>query len=93
MLRYVDSTRASIWVETSEPCVVTVCGRWGTPTFAVHGHHYAIVDLEGFEGEYTVELNGEQVWPESDRPSRIRLLPPEGAGEGDVRLVPHQRAP
>ncbi|MEU4325663.1 alkaline phosphatase D family protein [Nonomuraea dietziae] len=96
MLRYVDSTRASIWVETSEPCVVTVCGRWGTPTFAVHGHHYAIVDLEGFEGEYTVELNGEQVWPESDRPSRIRLLPPEGPERvmfGSCRTsVPHDAA-
>ncbi|MFD1937251.1 alkaline phosphatase D family protein [Nonomuraea mangrovi] len=95
MLRYVDSTRASIWMETDQPGVVTVCGRWDTPTFSVHGHHYAIVDLEGFEGEYTVEVDGEPVWP-VDRPSRIRLMPPQGPSRlmfGSCRTsVPHDPA-
>ncbi|MET9337451.1 alkaline phosphatase D family protein [Nonomuraea sp. NPDC003804] len=95
MLRYVDSTHAAIWVETDQPGVVTVCGRWDTPTFTVHGHHYAIVDLEGFQGEYTVEVNGEQVWP-IDRPSRIELMPPEGPSRvmfGSCRTsVPHDAA-
>jgi hypothetical protein len=42
MLRYVDETSASIWVETSEPCEVTVevdGTRAADRTFTVHGHH------------------------------------------------------
>ncbi|MFC4529431.1 alkaline phosphatase D family protein [Sphaerisporangium dianthi] len=65
MLRYVDETSASIWVETSDPCEVAieVAGARATErTFTVHGHHYAIVDVEE-TGAYTVELDGRRVWP------------------------------
>src|SRR5690349_1010498 len=70
MLRYVDETSASIWVETSDPCevAVEVAGARATErTFTVHGHHYAIVDVEE-TGSYTVELDGRQVWPLEDLP-------------------------
>ncbi|GII54975.1 alkaline phosphatase [Planotetraspora thailandica] len=77
MLRHADASSASIWVETSEPCEVTVDvggTRTSGRTFTVHGHHYAIVDAEG-SGAYTVELDGRQVWPVEDFPeSRIRPL-------------------
>lgn len=85
MLRYVDSTSASIWVETAAPGTVTVQagGRaYDDRTFTVHGHHYALVDLTELDGDvdsYRVLLDGEQVWPlEGTPPSRIRLLPPGG---------------
>ncbi|WP_214411961.1 alkaline phosphatase D family protein [Sphaerisporangium fuscum] len=75
LLRYVDETIASVWVETGEPCEVTVAAggtRATERTFTVHGHHYAIVDVEG-TGAYTVELDGRRVWPLEGFPeSRIR---------------------
>lgn len=97
MLRYVDSTSASIWVETSEPCEVTVEG-FSARTFTVHGHHYAIVDLVDLPGDidsYTVRLDNDLVWPVG-APSRIRLIPPEGPARvafGSCRTsVPHDAA-
>ncbi|MFF4617194.1 alkaline phosphatase D family protein [Nonomuraea jabiensis] len=103
MLRYVDSVSASIWVETAEPCTVTIeaDGRsYRSPTFTVHGHHYAIVDLVELSqdiGSYSVRLDGEQVWPLAGRPpSRIRLLPADGVRKlafGSCRTsVPHDAA-
>ncbi|WP_370019292.1 alkaline phosphatase D family protein [Planotetraspora sp. GP83] len=65
MLRYVDETSASIWVETTEPCEVAIAVggvRATDRTFSLHGHHYAIVDVEG-TGPYSVELDGRRVWP------------------------------
>ncbi|MFI7125297.1 alkaline phosphatase D family protein [Nonomuraea sp. NPDC050153] len=103
MLRYVDSVSASIWVETAEPCTVTIeaDGRsYRSPTFTVHGHHYAIVDLVELSqdiGSYSVRLDGDQVWPLAGRPpSRIRLLPADGLRKlafGSCRTsVPHDAA-
>ena len=70
LLRYVDETCATVWVETDRACTVTVRagGRTASrPTFAVHGHHYALVDVEGLpvgsRTPYVVELDGEPVWP------------------------------
>ncbi|MER6577537.1 alkaline phosphatase D family protein [Nonomuraea sp. NPDC001023] len=103
MLRHVDSVSASIWVETSEPCTVTVetaDGAYRSPTFTVHGHHYAIVDLVDLSQDiasYSVSLDGDQVWPLTGRPaSRVRLLPAEGPRRlafGSCRTsVPHDSA-
>lgn len=71
MMRYVDETSASIWVETLEAARVAVRagGReWEARTFAVHGHHYALVPLDGLAAgtvtPYTLEIDGTQVWPE-----------------------------
>ncbi|MER6944953.1 alkaline phosphatase D family protein [Nonomuraea sp. NPDC000554] len=111
MLRYVDADSATVWVETGEPCTVTVraasagdstgdSAAYSAPTFTVHGHHYALVDLTGLTADvdsYAVELDGERVWPLEGRPaSRIRLLGAEGPHTlafGSCRTsVPHDTA-
>ena len=80
LLRYTDTTCATVWVETDRPCEVEVLGH-RAPTWAVHGHHYALVLIEGLEcgteTEYGVTLDGQQVWPEpgsSYPPSVIRTF-------------------
>jgi hypothetical protein len=80
LLRHVDQTSATVWVETDQPCEVEVLGATAR-TFEVCGHHYALVmltDLEpGSRLPYEVRLDGATVWPppESTLPqSRIRTL-------------------
>ena len=74
LLRYVDHTSATVWVETDENCTVQVEAddrSWSAPTFAVHGHHYALVEVEGLEpgtiSPYAVTLKdrvgAHRVWP------------------------------
>ena len=79
LIRYVDQTSASIWVETTDDAHVTVRAghrAWGARTFAVHGHHYALVEAEDLEPgtitPYSVEVDGSTVWP-----------PARGADGGD----------
>ncbi|MBW3561003.1 MAG: alkaline phosphatase D family protein [Actinobacteria bacterium] len=66
MLRYVDETCATIWVETDAACDVEVLGSRAS-TFHVEGHHYALVVVEGLEpgstNPYGVHLDGERAWP------------------------------
>jgi hypothetical protein len=66
LLRYVSTTEATVWVETSEACEVEVRGR-REPAFGVDGHHYALVRIDGLEPgglyEYEVALDGERHWP------------------------------
>lgn len=66
LLRYVDQTRATVWVETSGPAEVEVLGHTAR-TWSVHGHHYALVRIEGLEPDsttpYEVKLDGRTVWP------------------------------
>ena len=86
LLRYVDDTTASVWVEASTSSVVTVIAgehHVSAPTFAVHGHHYALVELDdldpGTRTAYQVEIDGEPVWPLPDSehpPSVIATLKP-----------------
>ena len=90
MLRYVDETSATIFVETSAPCVVSICGT-ETYTFEVSSHHYALVVIEGLTPgsviEYHVELNGVMRWPIAGAnfpPSVIRTL---GGGTRPLRLL------
>ena len=75
LLRYVDEVSASIWVETRDAAVVTVTVGDRTlraQTFAVHGHHYALVAVDGLEPgtvtSYTVEVAGARVWPPEQSP-------------------------
>ncbi|MGW4228913.1 alkaline phosphatase D family protein [Streptomyces sp. NPDC004980] len=74
LLRYVDwesGSRATVWVETTRPCTAEVrCadGASGSsPTFAVEGHHYALVVVTGLTPgsttAYEVLLDGRRVWP------------------------------
>jgi hypothetical protein len=83
LLRYVGETEATLWVETSEPCEVSVLSS-RTPTFCVRGRHYAIAYVKGLEPgsryEYTVQLDGETVWPDpgSAMPAPSIRTPKEG---------------
>lgn len=78
LLRYADDTSATVWIETSGPACVEVLGQ-RTGTFSVGGRHYGLVMIEGLQPgiciEYTVKLDGAEVWPEPDTglpPSVIR---------------------
>jgi hypothetical protein len=80
LLRYVDATRATVWVETDAACTVDVLGH-GAETFCVFGRHYAIVVVEGLEPDsttpYEVRLDDALVWPRADYalpPSVIRTI-------------------
>ena len=70
LIRYVDETSASLWVETRADARVTVRAgghSWQSRTFAAHGHHYAMVVADGLEPgsitPYQVDIDGTQVWP------------------------------
>jgi phosphodiesterase/alkaline phosphatase D-like protein len=84
MLRHVDATSATVWVETSDPCEVSVLS--GTQrTFRVGDRHYALVLIDGLRPgtstEYEVRLDGEKAWPAADSsypPPRIRTPRPGG---------------
>jgi hypothetical protein len=83
MLRHVDETSATVWVETDAACTVTVLGA-EQRTFRVGDRHYALVcveDLEpGTSTPYEVHLDGDRVWPPADTKMpgpRIRTLVPE----------------
>lgn len=107
LLRYVDATNATVWVETTAPGDVEVACQDGpvasSQTFTVHGHHYALVVLEGLTAgathPYTVRVDGYQVWPDPDSqfpPSVIRTIDPEQPlrlAFGSCRTTaPHDRA-
>ncbi|MDF1602490.1 alkaline phosphatase D family protein [Nocardioides sp. YIM 152315] len=89
LLRYVDATSATVWVETAAPGEVAVTAgehRAAARTFGAHGHHYALVELDGLAPAtitpYVVHVDGEQVWPSTDPeladfpPSVISTLEP-----------------
>ncbi len=70
LMRYVDETSAGIWVETAGAATVTVVAAdrsWSHQTFAVHGHHYALVEVDGLEPgsvtPYSVRVDDSEVWP------------------------------
>ncbi|WP_141579403.1 alkaline phosphatase D family protein [Actinomadura sp. WMMA1423] len=89
-LRHVSHHTATIWVETDRPCEVRVVNREqgvdaAARTFTAHGHHYAIVEIDGLAPgariPYEVEADGETVWPEAGSglpPSSIRTLREHG---------------
>ena len=74
LLRYVDGTSASVWVETRAPAAVRVevdlpgggTGGGSTRTLALHGHHFALVVVRGLP---------------AGRRLPYRVLVDEGAGE------------
>lgn len=81
ILRYVDATSATVWVETNVPCEVEILGR-RVRTFHVDGHHYALVTIRslppGSAESYEVHLDGTRRWPPRDwtlPASRIQTLP------------------
>jgi PhoD-like phosphatase len=102
VLRYVGEREATVWVETDRGCEVEVLGHRET-TFAVCGHHYALICVEGLEPAsvypYEVALDGHVAWPDADAasfpPAAIRT---RGGGRplriafGSCRVAfPHER--
>jgi hypothetical protein len=89
LLRYLDETRATVWVETSEDCEVEILGHKAR-TWTVHGHHYALVLIEGLRPasatEYEVRLDGVRVWPTEDSPYGPSVIRTPRA-DGEFRLT------
>ncbi|HEV2821374.1 MAG TPA: alkaline phosphatase D family protein, partial [Solirubrobacteraceae bacterium] len=89
MLRHVESTQATVWVETDAACKVGVLGR-AAPTFCVAGHHYALIELTGLEPgatlPYTVELDGVHAWPPPGDPFPQPVIQP-AQSNSEARLV------
>jgi hypothetical protein len=96
LLRYTGTEDATIWVETDAACRVEVDIEGGEActrrTFAVAGHHYALLHCEGLKpgttSRYEVRLDGERVWPEEDTsfpPSVIRTH--GGDPEAETRIL------
>ncbi len=90
MLRYVDQTSATIFVETDRPCRVTV-NAFETTTFTVGAHHYALVIAEGLEPgtttEYQVHLDGALCWPPPDSPFPPSVIRTLGGADRAVKLL------
>jgi phosphodiesterase/alkaline phosphatase D-like protein len=89
VLRHVDETSATVWLETDRSAEVTIEAGdvvTGARTFAAHGHHYALVEVTGLPPgtatAYRVLVDGDQVWPPADEdfadfpPSVIPTLEP-----------------
>jgi hypothetical protein len=101
ILRYTGSTQATVWVETDGPCEVAVLDA-RQRTFAVEGHHYALVVLDDLEQgavrPYEVALDGTRVWPPDDGrpPSTIHTREHERRARlifGSCRVGDPERAP
>ncbi|MEU9291379.1 alkaline phosphatase D family protein [Streptomyces sp. NPDC048275] len=94
LLRYVDGSSATFWVEASRPCTAEVRCADGTrgeaPTFQVAGHHYALVPVSGLTpgttSAYEVLLDGTTVWPPPDSPFPPSVVRTPGA-EDPVRIA------
>jgi hypothetical protein len=100
LLRYVDATEATVWVETDAACEVEILGSTQR-TFHVAGHHYALVHVTGLEENavhpYEVRLDGEPRWPDPNSelpPSVIRTSGHQGRLKlafGSCRVtLPHE---
>nr|WP_203689274.1 alkaline phosphatase D family protein [Streptomyces sp. SID12488] len=92
LLRYADSSSATVWVEASRPCTAEARCADGvggeTRTFQVAGHHYALIPVTGLTPgtttPYEVLLDGVRVWPlpDSPFPPSVIRTPEVRAGEG-----------
>ncbi|WP_432054315.1 alkaline phosphatase D family protein [Streptomyces sp. bgisy022] len=100
LLRHVDGSSATVWVETSRPgtaevrCADGAGGR--ADTFRVAGHHYALVEVSGLTPgtavPYEVHLDGTRVWPLPDAPSpglppSVIATPGRADEAGDTRIA------
>ncbi len=91
VLRHVGETTAQVWVQTSTAATVAVLDA-SARTFEVAGHHFAIVPVTGLPPDtrtpYTVEIDGEQVWPQPTSPFPPSVIPTRGpATAGRAQLV------
>ena len=82
LLRHVNETSGCVWVETEDAGTVSLTAgdhHAEARTFRVHGHHYALVCVEGLEPgtktPYTVAVDGQQAWPPADSPHPPSVIP------------------
>ncbi|MEU0836649.1 alkaline phosphatase D family protein [Streptomyces sp. NPDC005969] len=100
LLRYVDwetGSTATVWVEADRPTTAEVrcaSGASGSSrTFAIAGHHYALVVVTGLTPDsttaYEVLLGGRRVWPLKDSgfPASTITTPPASADDTGDRPV------
>ncbi|MFD8735406.1 alkaline phosphatase D family protein [Streptomyces sp. NPDC059618] len=95
LLRYVDGSAATFWVEASRPCTAEVrCadGARGTArTFQIAGHHYALVPVSGLTPgtvtPYEIRLDGTAVWPLPGSPFPPSVVRTPGADDSAVRVT------
>jgi hypothetical protein len=96
LLRYAGTEDATIWVETDAACRVEVRIEGAPPcsrrTFAVAGHHYALLHCRGLEPDsaapYEVLLDGVRAWPLADSrfpPSVVRTH--SGSNGASTRIL------
>ncbi len=87
LLRHVTETTATIWMETSDRCDVSILGST-TRTFTVEGHHFALVIVDGLQPgtttEYTVSLGDHVAWPLPGDPFPAPTIRTLGAGSQRV---------
>ncbi|MGH4027991.1 alkaline phosphatase D family protein [Actinomycetota bacterium Odt1-20B] len=95
LLRYVDGSAATVWVEADRPCTAEVRGGGrvlgSAATFQVAGHHYALVPVSGLrpgsETAYEVRLGESVVWPLADSPYPASVIRTPGDGERALRVT------
>lgn len=84
IVRYVGTETATLWFEMAESANITVVTdadvRGSERTWGVHGHHYALVPLEGLPANATVHyevfVDERRVWPpEVGRPPSTPSMP------------------
>ncbi len=102
MLRYVDDSVATVWVQTDVPCEVEILGA-RERTWCVEGLHFALVAVAGSaqDGDvpYEVRLDGQTVWPQEDSgfpASTIRYADPHRRADvlfGSCRITRPHEAP
>ena len=89
VLRYVDATEATVWVETDAACEVEILGSTQR-TFHVAGHHYAVVHVTGLEENaahpYEVALDGERALARARAPSSPPSLIRTTGHQGRLKL-------
>ena len=91
VLRHVGETTAQVWVQTSRAATVTVLDATAS-TFEVSGHHFALVPVTGLtpgsSTPYTVEIDGERVWPPPVSPFPPSVIRTRGpATDGRNRIL------
>lgn len=95
VLRYTDrSGTATVFLETARACTVSITTDddrvTTTPTWSVHGHHYALVVLRDLPRDravtYTVTLDEVPVWPLRSSSYPPSIIPPF-ASSGQIRLA------
>ncbi|MDO9378327.1 MAG: alkaline phosphatase D family protein [Nocardioidaceae bacterium] len=93
LLRHTDQTTAVLWAQVARAGTVAVLTdgrRFEARTFQVHGHHYAVVDVDGLapgsSQPYELEVDGATVWPPADHVAEGRPLPAPR-----IRTLDHDR--